>query len=347
MKKQKILSAISTALFVMACAFGISIAMLLIAHKDVGLAFSKLAEGAVGNRMNFARTIRTMAPLIMTALAFSVALKGQMFNAGGQGQLYMGAMSATAAALLAPKLPVWLLSVLCLAAGMAGGMMWALIPAFLKLRFRCSEVVTTLMLNYIAVYFTEFLVRVPFYVPGAVGESGSTANIPEGLALTTLVKGSELTTEIFFALAVTVVVWYWSRWTVSGYETEMVGANTKAARYTGVNVNRRQLLAMAISGAVAGIGGSLEILGVYGRFVIDFAPNLGFDGIVVSLMAGNSFPLIPVASFFLSSLQSGAKTMEMFGKVPRSLVDVMIGVIIVVVTVKRLPFRRGNECGRG
>ena len=103
-------------------------------------------------------------------------------------------------------------------------------------------------------------------------------------------------------------------------------------------MKNRQLLAMAISGAIAGAGGALEIIGVFHRFVIDFAPSVGFDGIVVSLMAGNSFPLIPVTAFFLSCLQSGAKTMEMFGKVPRSLVDVMIGVIIVVVTVKRLPF---------
>lgn len=338
MKKQKMISTIMIAVFVIVCALGISIVMLLIAHKDVGLAFSKLAQGAVGNKMNFARTVRMMAPLIMLALTFSVAIRGQMFNAGGQGQFYLGAVCATAVSLLFPTLPGWLLIILGLIAGMAGGMLWALIPAVLKVRFRCSEVVTTLMFNYIAVYFTEFLVRVPFYVPGAVGESGSTANIPEGVSLTTLVKGSELTTEIIFALVITAIVWYWSRWTVSGYETEVVGVNSIAARYTGVNVKSRQLLAMAISGAIAGAGGALEIIGVFHRFVIDFAPSVGFDGIVVSLMAGNAFPLIPVTAFFLSCLQSGAKTMEMFGKVPRSLVDVMIGVIIVVVTVKRLPF---------
>ena len=336
MKKQKMISTIMIAVFVIVCALGISIIMLLIAHKDVGLAFSKLAQGAVGNKMNFARTVRMMAPLIMLALTFSVALRGQMFNAGGQGQFYLGAVCATAVSLLFPNLPGWLLIILGIIAGMAGGMLWALIPAVLKVRFRCSEVVTTLMFNYIAVYFTDLLVR--FYVPGAVGESGSTANIPEGVSLTTLVKGSELTTEIIFALVVTAIVWYWSRWMVSGYETEVVGVNAVAARYTGVNVKNRQLLAMAISGAIAGAGGALEIIGVFHRFVIDFAPSVGFDGIVVSLMAGNSFPLIPVTAFFLSCLQSGAKTMEMFGKVPRSLVDVMIGVIIVVVTVKRLPF---------
>lgn len=342
MKKKKIISTVTIAAFVMVCALGISIIMLLIAHKDIGLAFSKLIQGAVGNKMNFARTIRMMAPLIMMALTFAVAFRGQMFNAGGQGQFYLGAVSATAVSLLFPSLPGWLLIILSIMAGMAGGMLWALIPAVLKVRFRCSEVVTTLMFNYIAVYFTEFLVRVPFYVPGAVGESGSTANIPEGVSLTTLMKGSELTTEILFALIATGIVWYWSKWMVSGYETEIVGVNAVAARYTGIHVKNRQLLAMGISGAIAGAGGALEIIGVFHRFVIDFAPSVGFDGIVISLMAGNSFPLIPVAAFFLSCLQSGAKTMEMFGKVPRSLVDVMIGIIIVVVTVKRLPF-----AGRG
>ena len=178
MKKQKMISTIMIAVFVIVCALGISIIMLLIAHKDVVLAFSKLAQGAVGNKMNFARTVRMMAPLIMLALTFSVAVGGA------------------------------LLIILGIIAGMAGGMLWALIPAVLKVRFRCSEVVTTLMFNYIAVYFTEFLVRVPFYVPGAVGESGSTANIPEGVSLTTLVKGSELTTEIIFALVVTAIVCY-------------------------------------------------------------------------------------------------------------------------------------------
>lgn len=343
MKKKKIISTVTIAAFVMVCALGISVIMLLIAHKDIGLAFSKLIQGAVGNKMNFARTIRMMAPLIMMALTFSVAFRGQMFNAGGQGQFYLGAVSATAVSLLFPTLPAWLLVILGIIAGMAGGMLWALIPAVLKVRFRCSEVVTTLMFNYIAVYFTEFLVRVPFYVPGAVGESGSTANIPEGVALSTLMKGSELTTEIFFALAATAMVWYWSKWMVSGYETEVVGVNPVAARYTGIHVKSRQLLAMGISGAIAGAGGALEIIGVFHRFVIDFAPSVGFDGIVISLMAGNSFPLIPVAAFFLSCLQSGAKTMEMFGKVPRSLVDVMIGIIIVVVTVKRLPFAGGGR----
>ena len=335
--KRKMKNALAVTAFILVCAFGLSLILLLIAHKDIGLAFSKLFAGAVGSRMNFSRTIRMMAPLIMMALVFAVALKGQMFNAGGQGQLYLGAISATAVALLFPEIPPAVLIVLCLCAGAAGGFIWAVIPAYLKIAFRCSEVVTTLMFNYIAVYFTEFLVRGPFYVPGAVGESGSTANIPSGVALHTLVKGSELTTEIFFALALVVLVWFWSTYTKSGYETEIVGCNAEAARYTGINVGNRQILSMAISGAIAGVCGALEIIGIFHRFVIDFTPGIGFDGIVVSLMAGNMIPLIPVTAFLLSCLQSGAKTMEMFGKVPRSLVDAIIGVIIVVVTVKRLP----------
>lgn len=343
MKKSEILNKFAIAAFIFLCVFGSSIIMLLVAEKDVALAFSKLLHGAVGNSMNFARTIRTMAPLIMMALTFSVALKGEMFNAGGQGQLYVGAISAAAVGLLFPNLPGKLLLVLGMIAGVIGGMLWALIPAVLKVRFRCSEVVTTLMFNYIAVYFTEFLVRVPFYVPGAVGESGSTANLPEGTYLTTLVKGSELTTEIIFVLIVTALVWYWGKWMVSGYETEIVGANAKAARYTGIKVKGRQVFAMALSGGIAGLAGALEIFGVFHRFVIDFTPSSGFDGIVVSLMAGNSPVLIPVTGFFLSCLQSGARTMEMFGKVPRSLVDIMIGVIVLVVTVKKLPFLKENK----
>jgi simple sugar transport system permease protein len=226
--------------------------------------------------------------------------------------------------------------------GAVCGGLWAAVPGLLKVHRGCSEVVTTLMFNYISAFFTEYLVRVPFYVPGAVGESGSTNNIPEGIHLTTLISGSELTTEFFFGLALTAIVAFRYAKTISGYEVQIVGNNAILAKYIGIPVLRRQASVMALSGAIAGFAGALEVLGVFHRFIIRFSPGVGFDGIVVSLIGGNNPLLIPLASLGYAALKSGSKAMEMFGDVPRVLVDILMGVVIVVITIKKYPsFARG------
>ena len=181
------------------------------------------------------------------------------------------------------------------------------------------------------------MTRYPFYVPGTLGESGSTQFISDGARLTTLIFGTDVTTGALLALAAAAAIAFWSARTVTGYECRIIGANERFAAFSGLMVTRRKLLVFAVSGMLAGLGGAVEVLGNYGRFMVNFASGLGFDGIVVSLLAGGNPALIPVSALFMGAMNSGSISVEMFGGVPKAMTDILMGVIVVIVTVRAIP----------
>ena len=329
-------------LLILLCAFALNTLVLLASGKSPATIYSALFKGAFGGVYNLARSLRWATPLVFTGLAFAVSSRCGIFNIGAAGQLYLGAFAATAVGLALPGAPRLVVLPLAMLAGMAAGMLWSVLAGSISIRFGASIVVVTLMLNYVATLFTEYLVRYPYYEPGTLGESGSTAYIPEGSRLTVLIGGTNVTTGLLIALIAVAVLAFFDAKSVLGYECRVIGANERFAEFSGLRVGGRQMLVYAVSGAIAGLGGAVEILGNYGRFMIDFSPDVGFDGIVVSLLAGGNPALVPLSAFFMGAMTSGSIAIEMFGGVPKAMAKILMGIVIVIITVQKLPQLRAR-----
>ena len=311
--------------------------VLWISGKDIPLVYKSLWDGAFGGMYNFARTLRWSLPLVFTALSFSVSARCGIFNIGAEGQLYLGAFAAAWVGFTFTELPSFIVIPFACVVAMAAGILWSLLADWIMEQFRASIIVVTLMLNYIAILFTEYLTRYPFYVDGPLGNSGSTAIISEAARLTNIIPDTNATTGIYIALVAAVLLWLFNNYTVAGYECRIIGSNERFAQFSGLQVKKRRMLVFVISGALAGLGGAIEGLGVHGRFMVSFASGLGFDGIVVSLLANGNPIGIPFAALLMGALSSGSITVEMFGKVPKAMTDILMGIIILIITVRYVP----------
>ncbi len=212
--------------------------------------------------------------------------------------------------------------------------MWSLIAGLIMIRFNVNIIVVTLMLNYIASLFTEYLTRYPFNEGGSLASAGSTAYISQNAHLTRIIPNSQVTTSLIIGLVACVAIALFCRYTLKGYETRIIGMNERFSRFSGLNVSSGKLLTFLLCGMLAGLGGAMETLGIYHRFLIGSVEGFGFDGIVISLLANNNPLLVPFASLFMGALNSGSITVEMFGGVPKSMTDILMGIIIMLITVK-------------
>ena len=217
---------------------------------------------------------------------------------------------------------------------MAAGALWSLIAGLIMIRFNVNIIVVTLMLNYIASLFTEYLTRYPFNEGGSLASAGSTAYISQNAHLTRIIPNSQVTTSLIIGLIACVAIALFCRYTLKGYETRIIGMNERFSRFSGLNVSSGKLLTFLLCGMLAGLGGAMETLGIYHRFLIGSVEGFGFDGIVISLLANNNPLLVPFASLFMGALNSGSITVEMFGGVPKSMTDILMGIIIMLITVK-------------
>lgn len=322
-----------------AIAFALVLGAILIAFAGHNPAevYGALLQGAVGNWPSVMRSLRTASPLIITGIAALVVFRSGFIFLGLEGSLYVGAFTAVLAGIYAaPILPVPLQCLFALLMGAVGGGLWALFPAWLKTRWRVDEIVSSLMLNYVAILLIDHLVFSYFQDPaaGTSAERALTLPVTAGARLPFIWERYGLTLAILVGVIMTVIcLWFYrsSRW---AYEADMSGANRRFARYGGVNVARIGLVSMVASGAIAGLAGSTETLGNYGRFVGGFSSDLGFDGLTVALM-GRLNPLGTLAAaLFLGALKSGGASMELAVDVPRDLVVVLQGLIVLTVTAQ-------------
>jgi simple sugar transport system permease protein len=306
-------------------------AIMEISGKDARQAYNVLWESAVGTPQARANSLLAATPLILTGLATSVAFRAGVFNVGVEGSLYMGAFAAAWAGFTFIHVPGLLLILSALgAAGLAGGI-WGLIPGYLKARLRVDEVVTTIMLNYVAILFTTYLVRGPFYLPGMSNAMSET--IAPQAELPSLVERSQLNAGLYIALGCVGLVMILVRGTTLGYELRIVGDNPLFARWSGIPVVRTVLKVMFLSGLLGGLAGGIQILGVHHRFVANFSRGFGFDGITVALLGRNSPLGVLIAALLFGALRSGGTTMELFTDVPRDLVDIIQAIIIFFVAI--------------
>jgi simple sugar transport system permease protein len=302
------------------------------------VAYQALLKGAFGSMNAIADTVVKATLLLFVGLGICIAFRAGVLNIGGEGQLVVGALSATIVCLNFPNLPGWILIIIALLAGLLSGAIWAGIAGFLKAYFKVNEILSTIMLNYIAAYGMNYLLRGPIMDPLQI-ELGSF--IPQTARLTHVVDLPRLIpTRLHFGTIVAVVfailvyVFLWR--TTIGFRIRMIGQNIQASRASGINVQKYMVLAFVLSGALVGLGGAIEVLGVHHRLFTDgsvsgFTGSAGFNGIVAALF-GQLHPIgtIP-ASLLLGALLTGANKMQRAVQIPSALIGALNGLIVLFV----------------
>jgi len=292
-------------------------------------AYAALLQGAVGNRGLVATTLVKSIPLMLAGLAVVLAYRASVFNIGGEGQIYMGALFAVWVGTLL-HLPAGLHLLVALAAGMLGGFLWSAIPGYLKATRGFNEVIVTIFMNYIALAIVGYLVHGPMRESGWNFQSravDATARLPIILSGTSLHLG--LVVALIAAAAVYVLLFH----TPLGYQLRMVGFNAEAARYAGIKVTRITVLAMALSGALAGLAGAVELTGMQYRLLEGFSPGWGFDAIAVALV-GQLHPAgVLLAALFFGALRTGANSMQTAVGLPVVVVQVIQGLTVLFMMV--------------
>lgn len=308
-------------------------ALLALAGYDVRDAYYNLWDGAFGSVYSVADTLVNAMPLLFAGLAVAFAFRGGLFNIGAEGQLYAGALAtAVTAAALAEWPSVPLIAAAMLAGALAGGL-WGLVPGALKAKTGAHEVITTIMLNYVAILLTTHLVKQYFKAPGPVDQ---TALIPAHARLPELIAGTRLTWAVVIGVVLVAAVDWLLRRTSFGFDVVLVGSNPGAAVYAGVPVAARTVWTMAVSGAVAGLAGSTMVLGVLYRFIANFSPGYGFTAVAVALVArARPWGVLPAAMLF-GALQAGGLTMQLFARIPADLMTAVQGLVILFVAAPGL-----------
>lgn len=302
-----------------------------ISGKDSIAAYRLLYREAVGGQRQVANTLLKATPLIFTGLATMVAFRAGIFNVGVEGSLYLGAFGAAWVGFTFTGLPAIPLIVLSFAFAALVGGLWGVIPGYLKARWAVDEIVTTIMLNYVAIFFTDYLVNGPFYLPGMA--NAMSERVAPQAELPRIIRSSQWNPAFFLAIAAFIAVLFLMRRLTLGYEIRALGSNLQFARWSSMPILRIIVLVMFVSGALGGLAGAGQALGVHYRFVSGFSRGLGYDGIVIALVGRNHPIGILLAALFFGALRSGSTVMEIFTDVPRDLVDVIQALIIFFIAI--------------
>ncbi|MGN1400382.1 MAG: ABC transporter permease [Bacillus sp. (in: firmicutes)] len=322
--------------------------IMLVTGYDPVLGYQALLEGVLGNSYNIGETIRQAGPLILAGLAVAFAFKTGLFNIGVEGQLIVGWLAAVWVG-TSFELPAMLHLPLAVLAAAAAGAFWAFIPGILKAKFRVHEVIVSIMLNYTALYITNYMIyNVLTDNTDKTGNIAETASLRSDF-LSGLTDYSRLHWGIVIALIGSVFMWFLLEKTKIGYELRAVGFNEHASQYAGMNVSRNIILSMVISGALAGLAGALEGLGTYEYVSVKGGfTGIGFDGIAVALLGGSTALGVILAGTLFAGLKMGALNMPFVAGVPNELVDVVIALIIFFVAssyIIRLMLERKKRKG--
>ncbi len=306
-------------------------------------AYAAMLEGAFGSPNALADTVVKATPLLLVGVGICIAFRGGVVNIGGEGQLVAGALAATIAALALPHWPGWALISLCLLLGFLAGALWGAIPGALKAYLNVNEILTTIMLNAIAVQAMNYLLSGALMDPLQIQQGSfipQTARLPVAADLPRLVP-TRLHLGVLLAVIIAVLVWVLLWRTTIGFRIRAVGLSPKAARRAGIRVERYAMLALVLSGALAGLGGAIQVLGVNHRMFTDgsatgFTGSAGFNGIVAALF-GQLHPIgtIP-ASVIFGALIVGANRMQRVAQVPSALITALNGLLVIFVVASEI-----------
>jgi simple sugar transport system permease protein len=297
-------------------------------------AYAAMISGAFGSVFGITQSIAKATPLLLVGLGICIAFRASVINIGAEGQIILGALAATAFSLAFSPLPAWLLVPLTMIAGFAAGAFWGFIPGVLKARFGVNEILSTVMLNVVAAQILLAMLKGPL-----MDTTGVTAGtflpqseqLPDAVWLPKIVPQTLLHTGAIVAIILAVVVYIFLWRTTIGYRIRAVGLSPDASRYAGIRVPIYQMLALTLAGGFAGLAGVVEVIGVQHRLLEGVTSGYGFSGIVAALFGGlHPLGTIP-ASYLFGSLLVGADKMQRAVQVPSSLVDVLLGLIVLFV----------------
>lgn len=301
--------------------------------------FATLLRGAFGDSERIAGTLLQATPILICGVAACVGLQGGLFNVGIEGQLFLGGFAAAWVG-FSVELPPGLHVAACLALAVLAGAAWIAVPAWFRVRYNANEVVSTILANYIAVLLTSYLTIFLFKRPGGWSE---TPPILPSAVLPALFSFSRLNVGLLIGLALAVAAALVFRFTTFGYEVTRMGSAPRFAAYGGVDVGRQSFRVLLASGAIAGLAGGIETLGVHHRFMEGFAPGFGFDGLIAALLANGS-PLATIATaLFFGALRSGSLLLEVETRASREIITVVQALIILSVSAEVLVRRRRDS----
>lgn len=308
-----------------------AIVLAIAGHNPLEVCRLLLVE-SFGSTKRIASTLAAATPLIFTGLATAIAFRTGAFNVGVEGCVNVGGLAAAFVGFTFVSLSGYVLLPLAILASMIAGALWMLVPALLKSRLDVDEVVTTLMLNFIAISFTAWLVNGPLLAPGAA--NSATPMIDQAARLPKLMRGSTLNAGFLIALACVVLYWLWGRWAALGFETRIAGMNARFATATGLDVPGLVFKMMILSGVIGGLAGGAHALGTVFRYVSGFSPGYGFVGIAVALLGrGNAWGMLLAAILFGALATSGA-TIQLFSNVPIEIVNILQGTIMIFAVAR-------------
>lgn len=325
---QRFVQALTIPLLAVVLAMVVGAIIIVIAGADPVGGYTAMFRGALGSARGLARTFEKATPLIFSGLAVAFAFKAGLFNIGAQGQLILGAIAAAYVGFAFEGLPPVVHLPLALAAGMLAGAIWGAIPGALKTFTGAHEVITTIMLNFVAINLTDYLANGPWKdrSPGNI-----VARTPAILPSAELPAIGVVPLGLLIAIVMAVLAWWVLGNTTFGYEIRAVGLNPAAARYAGMSVGRTVIASMAISGLLAGLGGAVETLGIIGRYQPGFNTGLGFDGITIALLAQTSpLGVVPAALLF-GVMRAGANQMQLYG-VDAEIIGIVQGTMLLFVS---------------
>ena len=299
-------------------------------------AYIGLFQGAFGSTKALSETAIWATPYIFAGLAVALAFKGGLFNIGAEGQLALGAVAAAWFGYALPdvlgiNIPPIIHLPLSIVSGMLAGLLWAAIPGALKAFTGGHEVINTIMMNYIALNLTSFLLNGPMKDPNPLNVIARTPEIGESARFSPIFPGLRVHWGFILALLVAVIVW-WLLWkTTVGFEIRTVGANPDAAKYAGINVKRTIILTMALSGLLAGLAGAIEVTGLNYRHELGFSVGYGFDSIAIALL-GKSHPLgVVLAAILFAAMKNGGTRMQFLTQIPVDVISVIQALILLFV----------------
>lgn len=286
-------------------------------------AYSYLFSGAFGTASNIGETFVKATPLIFTGLAATFAYRCGVFNLGAEGQFVMGAVVSAWISATVTGLPSPLMLLISITCGAIAGGLWGVIPGILKITRGLNEMIVSIMLNYVAILFMGFLYSGPL----REGSVPQTASVTAKLGR--LFSPTKIPSGILIALVLAVVIYYYLFYTSNGFKLRTVGLNRTAAEYNGFPVKKLMLVSFVVSGAIAGIGGSVELHGTQFRLMSGFGEGYGFDGVAVALI-GQLNPIGTVlVSYLFAVLRKGATTMQVGTGLPTSVIDIIQALVIV------------------
>jgi simple sugar transport system permease protein len=303
---------------------------------------------AAGDWPLLANTFSAATPLLLTGVGTALAFRAGFFNVGLEGSVYIGALATAwvGAGLSGVSGP--LVATGALVAGLAGGAAWLLLPALLRTYLAIDEVVTTLMLNYVAIALTSYLVL--YHLLYQTIGNAQTRPIPQSVQLSPLVSGTTLTVAAPIALALVLLYGWFLRYTRLGVEVRMVGDNAPFAAAVGFSIRRAALLTMLMGGALGGLAGGFVVLGVTHNFTSGFStqPGYGYSGIAVAVLGRNSWLGLLLAALFFGGLASAGGVIQLFGNVPIALTQILQGMLMIFAGVQFVRFhRRRRTLARG